>query len=190
MANHARRRMAPRSRSLPLPLEQRIHVIRGMTVMLDRDLADLSGVTTKVLLQAVRRNSERFPSDFFFPRVRQELAGLRSQIVASKLRMSAVAVRARTAWRSLHFHGMIHAMKIAMDSAGRIVVPKALRQALDLKPGQPLEIRAGDGRLEIEVAPTPLKLQKRGKSVVAVPSAPLPTLTADEVRATLERVRR
>jgi AbrB family looped-hinge helix DNA binding protein len=81
-------------------------------------------------------------------------------------------------------------MKIAMDSAGRIVVPKALRQALDLKPGQPLEIRAGDGRLEIEVAPTPLKLQKRGKSVVAVPSAPLPTLTADEVRATLERVRR
>jgi AbrB family looped-hinge helix DNA binding protein len=83
-----------------------------------------------------------------------------------------------------------NAMKIAMDSAGRIVVPKALRQALDLRPGQPLEIRAGDGRLEIEVAPTPLKLQKRGKGVVAVPSAPLPTLTADEVRATLERLRR
>jgi hypothetical protein len=56
-----------------------------MTVMLDRDLADLYGVTTKVLLQAVRRNSERFPSDFFFPLVRQELAGLRSQIVTSKL---------------------------------------------------------------------------------------------------------
>lgn len=81
-------------------------------------------------------------------------------------------------------------MKSSMDSAGRIVVPKALRLALDLKPGQPLEIRAGDGRLEIEVVTTPLKLRKRGKGVVAVPLKPLPKLTADQVRETLERIRR
>ncbi|HEU0200336.1 MAG TPA: AbrB/MazE/SpoVT family DNA-binding domain-containing protein [Burkholderiaceae bacterium] len=81
-------------------------------------------------------------------------------------------------------------MKTTIDAAGRIVVPKPLRQALDLKPGQPLEIRAGDGRLEIEIAPTPMKLQKRGKGVVAVPDTELPSLTADQVRATLERVRR
>ena len=84
-------------------------------------------------------------------------------------------ITARKAWRLFHFRGMFSAMKVAMDSLGRIVVPKALREALDLKPGQPLEISARDGRLEIEVAPTPLKL---------------PTLTADEVRSTLERVRR
>ncbi len=81
-------------------------------------------------------------------------------------------------------------MKVSIDSAGRIVIPKALRQALDLKPGQPLEIRAGDGRLEIEVAPTPIKLLKRGKGVVAVPATSLPKLTADQVRETIERIRR
>ena len=84
----------------------------------------------------------------------------------------------------------MNAMKSSIDSAGRIVVPKALRLALDLKPGQPLEIRAGDGRLEIEVVATPLRLRKRGKGVVAVPLKPLPRLTADQVRETLERIRR
>ena len=48
-------------------------------------------------------------------------------------------------------------MKATIDAAGRIVVPKPLRQALGLKPGQPLDIRAGDGRLEIEIAPTPMQ---------------------------------
>jgi AbrB family looped-hinge helix DNA binding protein len=81
-------------------------------------------------------------------------------------------------------------MKTVIDSAGRIVVPKALRQALGLKPGQPLQIRAGDGRLEIEVAATPMKLKKRGKGLVAVPETDLPPLTAEQVRDTLERVRR
>lgn len=81
-------------------------------------------------------------------------------------------------------------MKASIDAAGRIVVPKPLRQALGLKPGQVLEIRAGDGRLEIEIAATPMKLQKRGKGVVAIPDAELPPLTADQVRETLERVRR
>jgi len=81
-------------------------------------------------------------------------------------------------------------MKTTIDSAGRIVVPKSLRQALNLKPGQSLEIRAGDGRLEIEIAATPMTLQKRGKDVVAIPEVELPTLTAEEVREVLERIRR
>lgn len=81
-------------------------------------------------------------------------------------------------------------MKTTIDAAGRIVVPKALRLALGLRPGQPLEIRAGDGRLEIDIAPTPMQLKKRGKGVVAVPERPLPPLTAEQVRETLERVRR
>jgi AbrB family looped-hinge helix DNA binding protein len=89
-----------------------------------------------------------------------------------------------------HLCATISPMKATIDNAGRIVVPKALRQALGLKPGQPLEIRAGDGRLEIEIAATPMRLQKRGKGVVAVPDAELPTLTAEQVRETMERIRR
>jgi AbrB family looped-hinge helix DNA binding protein len=81
-------------------------------------------------------------------------------------------------------------MKATIDSAGRIVVPKALRKALGLKAGQRLEIRAGDGCLEIEIASTPMELKKRGKGVVAVPDAKLPALTTELVRETLERVRR
>jgi len=69
-------------------------------------------------------------------------------------------------------------------------VPKALRQALGLRPGQSLDIRAGDGRLEIEIAATPMRLKKRGKGVIAVPDDDLPVLTAEQVRETLERVRR
>ena len=89
-----------------------------------------------------------------------------------------------------HFYAILYAMKATIDAAGRIVVPKPLRLALGLKPGQPLDIRAGDGRLEIEIAPTPMQLKKRGKGVVAVPDAELPALTAQQVRDTLERVRR
>jgi AbrB family looped-hinge helix DNA binding protein len=85
---------------------------------------------------------------------------------------------------------MVETMKVALDSAGRLVIPKSLRQALGLKPGQPLELRAAEGRLEIEIAPTPMRLKKRGKGIVAVPEADLPVLTAEQVRDVLERVRR
>lgn len=81
-------------------------------------------------------------------------------------------------------------MKATLDDAGRLVVPKALRQALGLKAGQELEISAGDGRLEIEIAPTPMRLKKRGKGVVAVPHDELPPLSAEQVRETLDRIRR
>jgi AbrB family looped-hinge helix DNA binding protein len=85
---------------------------------------------------------------------------------------------------------MLSSMKASIDSAGRIVVPKALRLALGLKSGQPLEVRARDGRLEVEVAPTPVHLKKRGKGVVGVPERKLPTLTAEQVREALEQTRR
>jgi hypothetical protein len=60
-----------------------ILVVRGCRVMLDADLAVLYGVPTKALLQAVRRNAERFPEDFMFELSGQELRDLRSQSVTS-----------------------------------------------------------------------------------------------------------
>ena len=56
--------------------------------MLDADLGTLYGVTTKVLLQAVRRNRNRFPSDFMFQITKQEVTNLRSQFVTSSSRRS------------------------------------------------------------------------------------------------------
>ena len=65
-------------------IEKKIYLIRGQKVMLDADLAYLYGVETKVLLQAVKRNLKRFPSDFMFLLKNQELAALRSQFVTLK----------------------------------------------------------------------------------------------------------
>jgi hypothetical protein len=65
-------------------IEQRIFLVRGQKVMLDRDLAELYGVETRALKQAVRRNIERFPDDFMFELTKDELANWRSHIVISK----------------------------------------------------------------------------------------------------------
>ncbi len=65
-------------------IEKSILLIRKHKVMLDSDLADLYGVETKVLNQAVRRNSERFPKDFMFQLTEKEYDFLRSQIVTIK----------------------------------------------------------------------------------------------------------
>ena len=62
---------------------EKIYVIRGMKVMLDKDLAHLYDVETKVLKQAVRRNIDRFPDDFMFELSNEEFKDLRSQIVTS-----------------------------------------------------------------------------------------------------------
>ena len=64
-------------------IEGSILLIRGQKVMLDADLAELYGVKTKVLLQAVKRNIERFPADFMFQLTRDEFKILRSHFVTS-----------------------------------------------------------------------------------------------------------
>ena len=66
-------------------VDGQIHMIRGVPVMLDFDLASLYGVATGVLLQSVRRNRKRFPADFMFSLSGHEVTRLRSQIVISSL---------------------------------------------------------------------------------------------------------
>ena len=63
-------------------IEKKIFLIRGQKVMLDRDLADLYNVETRVLNQAVQRNIKRFPTDFMFSLTREEIMRI-SQIVIS-----------------------------------------------------------------------------------------------------------
>ena len=84
--------MSTRSRHKGLTVEQvqrRILLIRGHKVMLDSDLAELYGVETRVLNQAVKRNSERFPGDFIFRLTREEIEGI-SQSVTSFNRYRAL----------------------------------------------------------------------------------------------------
>ncbi|MBT2332826.1 ORF6N domain-containing protein [Variovorax paradoxus] len=64
--------------------EGKIYVLRGLKVMLAQDLAALYGVETRVLLQAMRRNLDRFPADFAFTLENHDLENLRSQLVISK----------------------------------------------------------------------------------------------------------
>jgi AbrB family looped-hinge helix DNA binding protein len=86
---------------------------------------------------------------------------------------------------------MIPAMKTTIDNAGRIVVPKAIREGAGLVSGADLEIRLVNGRIEIEPAPTPVRLVRRGRFLVAVPRdrRPLRPLTIEEVNRTQDELR-
>jgi len=65
-------------------IADRVHIIRGIKVMLDKDLAEMYGVQTSVLNQAVKRNNGRFPGDFTFQLAQKEFESLISQSVISK----------------------------------------------------------------------------------------------------------
>ena len=67
-------------------IEHKIFQLRGHKVMLSNHLASLYGVTTSALIQAVRRNVDRFPADFMFQLTRQEIMNLSHFVISSKLK--------------------------------------------------------------------------------------------------------
>lgn len=82
-------------------IEQKILLLRGEKVMLDRDLAELYGVETKVLNQAVKRNLERFPSDFMFQLSRDEAVLVsRSQFVTLNAEITKEPLQTKASLRS------------------------------------------------------------------------------------------
>lgn len=75
------------SKKVTIPEEiitNKIYLIRDQKIMLDRDLAELYGVETKRLKEAVRRNKERFPDDFMFEMSKEELQNWRTHFATSK----------------------------------------------------------------------------------------------------------
>src|SRR5215831_12388406 len=70
-------------------IDEMIHTIRGVRVMLDGDLAKIYGVATFRFNQAIKRNRDRFPPDFMFQLTREEFDSLKSQFVMSKARSSS-----------------------------------------------------------------------------------------------------
>ncbi|MDP9343090.1 MAG: AbrB/MazE/SpoVT family DNA-binding domain-containing protein [Actinomycetota bacterium] len=81
-------------------------------------------------------------------------------------------------------------MKTTIDAAGRVVIPKVLRDELGLTGGKEVEVSLRDGHLELEPVSVPMHLVERGGVLMAEPDAPIPPLTVEQVRETLDRVRR
>jgi AbrB family looped-hinge helix DNA binding protein len=81
---------------------------------------------------------------------------------------------------------MKNAIQTTMDSAGRLVLPKAVREEAGILPGMNLRITAREGRLEIEPVPREVRIVQKGPLRIAVPAEEGPALT----EATVEQVRR
>ena len=80
-------------------------------------------------------------------------------------------------------------MNSTIDKAGRIVIPKAIRDEARLEPGTRVGFRIVSGRVEIEPVPLDVTLEQRGRLVVAVPSQDQPALKASTVERTMGMVR-
>jgi len=81
-------------------------------------------------------------------------------------------------------------MRTTIDGAGRIVIPKSVREQAGLRAGSEVDVEFRDGRIEIEATTTDMRLVGSEGGSVIVAAAEMPPLTADEVRDVLERVRR
>lgn len=81
-------------------------------------------------------------------------------------------------------------MQTTIDGAGRIVVPKAVRDAMGLAPGRKVDIVFTDGRIEIELAPAKVRVEQEGKLARIISEDDVPPLTDQQVRDAIEATRR
>jgi AbrB family looped-hinge helix DNA binding protein len=79
--------------------------------------------------------------------------------------------------------------ELALDRAGRLVIPKEIRDRAGLQPGVPLRIAVREGRVEIEAAPVEVRIERRGLVSVAVPVEPTPELTNEDVTRVRDELR-
>ncbi len=80
-------------------------------------------------------------------------------------------------------------MRTTIDAAGRIVIPKKLRQQAGLEPGQPLEIRCRDGVIEVEPVSSAMRLEREGPFLVLVPESEEPMVTHEALTALIDQDR-
>ena len=86
-------------------------------------------------------------------------------------------------------HGSVYTMTSTIDSAGRLVIPKPIREAARLRPGTPVRFRLDSGAVLVEPEPLSVTFERRGTMVVAVPKTPVPTLSAEEVARRIDEIR-
>ena len=80
-------------------------------------------------------------------------------------------------------------MRSTIDGAGRVVVPKAIREAAGLRPGTEVQFRVQGGHVEIEPVPLTITVKRRGSLVVATPQVNQPVLHAADVDRTIAELR-
>jgi len=81
-------------------------------------------------------------------------------------------------------------MRTTIDGAGRVVIPKAVRDEAKLAAGTEIEVEFRDGRIEIAPIGAPMRLAQHGTSTVVAAEGKMPVLTVDDVRDALDRTRR
>ena len=87
-------------------------------------------------------------------------------------------------------NGNLYVMKTTIDHAGRLVIPKDIRRESGIKPGMPLEVRWEKGTIVISPAPLAVKLERKGRLLVAVPTKNTPRLSMDTVERTRRTLRK
>ena len=114
-------------------IQNKIYEIRGQRVMLDFDLAELYGVETKVLNQAVKRNIERFPEDFMFQLTTGEFEILRSQFVTSKNTDTEEVITLRSQFVTSKDFSKTRSLPYAFTEQGVAMLSSVLRSPLAIQ---------------------------------------------------------
>jgi hypothetical protein len=132
-------------------IKTKIYTVRGVRVMLDRDLADLYHVKTKELNQTVKRNIKRFPESFMFQLTKEEIKSLRSQIVTTNISpKSRVLPHVFTEYGTLALSSVLN-NEIAIQVNQKIIEAFVeIRHQIALKPEYEL-LREKIRRIESEV---------------------------------------
>jgi hypothetical protein len=126
-----------------VPIERiasKIYLVRDLKVMLDRDLAELYGVETRTLNQAVSRNIERFPEDFMFSLTREEIMRISQIVISSEIKFSrsvrcfteqGVAMLSSVLRSKRAIHVNIQIMRTFTKLRGALIDNKDLRKELE-----------------------------------------------------------
>ena len=124
--------MPGKSKSL-VPIEQidgMIRLIRGVRVMVDRDLAKIYGVPTFRFNEAIKRNRHRFPADFMFQLTREEFDSLRSQIAMSKRKNSSQIAMSSGKHRGAAYRPYAFTEHGALQAANVLRSPRAVQMSV------------------------------------------------------------
>ena len=137
----------------------KIYEVRGQKIMLDRDLAELYGISTKVLKQAVKRNIDRFPNDFMFELTKVEFQDWRSQFVTS----NADKMGLRYAPFVFTEHGILMLSSILNSQQAIDVNIQIVRIFVKLR-----HLLAENGAIKLEIEDIKRKLNNHDKNIEIV----------------------